>query len=126
MIEIIRIENTINLGKLSGATFTPNGRRQYLRTGYMASVTHGLAEMTIGWKDAYTLRDVVNILESLSPAHIKALGKFYIGFWKDEDGKEYFDVSLQFQSRKSALQVALNYDELAIWDNKNQKTVRVF
>lgn len=52
-------------------------------------------------------------------------GSFY-GVWVDsESGKVYLDISVNYDSLDVALQVAKEENQLAIWDVKNQKEIRV-
>jgi len=46
--------------------------------------------------------------------------------WKDKKtGKVYLDISTSTDDLELALNIAKHYNQIAIWDNKNQEEIRV-
>lgn len=50
----------------------------------------------------------------------------YIGSWIDTETKlVHLDVSKMYSDKHFTMELAINYKEIAIWDNKNGKEIRV-
>jgi len=64
-----------------------------------------------------------NIESQLNSLKSKGLDGIF-GLWIN-GSKWYFDENLVVDNKKTALKIARKFDELAIWDNKNKKEIRV-
>ena len=59
-------------------------------------------------------------LNSLKPKGLDGI----FGLWID-GSNWYFDENLVVDNKETALKIARKFDELAIWDNKNNKEIRI-
>jgi hypothetical protein len=64
-----------------------------------------------------------NIESQLNSLKSKGLEGIF-GLWVD-GSTWFFDENLVINNKKTALKIARKFDELAIWDNKNKKEVRL-
>lgn len=64
-------------------------------------------------------------VESMIKKHL-GQKEIFVGVWRDtETGKYYFDISVNVQDENTALEMAKIGEQLAIWDVKNSKEIRL-
>lgn len=109
----------------SGGTFTPDGKRANLTTGYMVGMGNGEAPayvipLALADRPAAVaaVRDAMARVRRLNPV------EWFIGAWV-HDGMVYVEVSRWFVSRRAAEWVATARGEHSIWDNANAREVLV-
>lgn len=92
-------------------------------TGYMVAlkgheVTYLCDNMDM---EKQIIREFVNSNQEL--LHVEGM---YFGAWYNKENKRtYLDVSTNFQSKRKALEVARDNEQLAIWDVVNQVEIRL-
>ena len=85
--------------------------------GYMVSVVGG---------PTYQSSDPAPIKEIMAFIQSNAVKESYFGTWKDsETGKVYIDISANFEDKDIALELAGIWNEIAIWDVKNNCEIRL-
>ena len=102
-----------------GITLNINGKIANNKKGFYCSITNNIFK-TITYNDIYTiLNKAQNIKKS------KKI-KVYIGFWKDiKTKKSYLDLTLRFLNLNKALRIAKKYNQKAIYNLNNNKSIYV-
>lgn len=118
-----RIEEVVGNGDVMGATMDFNGNLVEYDEGYIFGITRKFAiEFGIGDKKIYTLDDVENIVEQLyGTEYYEGL---QIGFWINE-GDIYYDVVKHEYDFDTAIEIAAECGELAIYDCYEKDVVLV-
>jgi len=104
-----KILKALQESKING--FTTNISNYKLKR-YIVALTHNEADV-----------DVKTLNEQAENIRFKNIN---IGGWTDlESGKRYIDVSTSFDCLWTTLDLARQYKQIAIWDNLEQKEIRI-
>lgn len=97
-----------------GATIDQKGNIKKLNTGYMVSIKG---------KELQVPKDNIKALRIALKCYILDTPKpYYIGAWVD-NGIVYIDNSLRVTTKKEALKIAKENEQLAIYDNKGATSI---
>lgn len=98
-----------------GATFTSDLEHSNLVDGYMVSLPEH--EQVIGLETAHkaSLEKFTSLAKSLNG---------YVGTWLSK-GMIYLDISVNIKDLNEALRLGKEYNQLAIYDIKNDKVIEV-
>jgi hypothetical protein len=89
--------------------------------GYLVSVPSKFAKvLTIDTDYATMLKAMQDMSTEIN---VDGLGA-YVGLWVDE-GKLYIDLSINFNDRQVALNIAREFNQKAIWDATLDKSIKV-
>ena len=111
MAKVTKIEK-ITLKKIienGGATLTTNFHAVTFNGGYQVSV------------EDYAVIKVRDLRKSFLNYLIKST-YLYVGVWI-ENGNAYIDISQNFKTKKDAMKIAKENNQISIYDWKNQKVV---
>lgn len=102
---------------------TKVGRTTGPKTGYMVAVDNDRGKIYEVSNDPKVarkqLKDAVSDFMDKNKDILSQENK-YLGTWIDKsDGKVYLDVSTHVKSKSEAIKLGKQYDQIAIWDNKN-------
>lgn len=96
---------------------TINDKYEKPSDGYMVSVVDG---PTYQAEDPAPLKEIMDFIKS------NAVKDSYFGSWKDSaTGKVYIDISANFEDKETALELAGIWNQIAIWDIKNNCEIRL-
>lgn len=108
---IIKIDSVIRNG---GGTFNKAGRSVHLRTGFMVSLKK--------YGQVIPLDHCNSAFISINADDFPKAA--FVGLWVD-GGLLYVDASLQVKDLHKALHLAEREEQLAIWDNRERKEIRL-
>lgn len=102
-----------------GGTYTPNGVSVDLETGYMVSLPDYERIIPLG---DICETDITTFLTEHNSILVQ--DNHYFGVWVD-NGLAYFDISVNIPTLASAMNAARAWNQLAIWDCKNNCSIEV-
>lgn len=105
--------------RLSNGTYLVGARgpeqRVDYRTGYWVAEEHGLV-----LREEPTVRQVMHAARTLGTAEGD-----YLGVWTSDDGLTYIDRAHHVSTERSATRLGLLFDQLAVWDCRNDCEIEI-
>jgi HK97 family phage portal protein len=93
-------------------------------TGYMCATVPN-AEKIFGSTEEVTPK-VIDEYFAKHKDFLSSRPKLHLGGWiKADEGKVYLDLSERFETEEEATAVAIEHKQIAIWDVKNKKEIRI-
>lgn len=93
-------------------------------TGFMCSTVRD-AEKIIDAKEEVTEKLIENYFDQHKD-YLSTRPRLHLGGWIDAaDGKVYLDLSERFETEEEATKAAIEHKQIAIWDLKNKREIRI-
>lgn len=100
-----------------GITLKLNGEIDYKKRGYYVSVTNNIFK-------ELTLKDIYSVMLKAKLFETKNKIKAFVGGWYSvKSNKWYIDISLYYENKNKALEVAKRYKQEAIFNIKKLESI---